>query len=183
VQVFNTVRLGLVRVCSPLGGTGGRWVERKTTRRMYMISWWMIPFILLGGALQTCGAAMNGQLNRSLVNPWLASLVSFAMVTFFFAAMFLVYPSPLPKKADWGMMPWWAPVGGLVGAVQVYAGLTLVNRVGTGMYMALTVTSAILMSLLVDHFGWFRITPHPLTLARVLGGTLMIMGVFLVSRY
>jgi transporter family-2 protein len=32
---------------------------------------WIIPFIVLGGALQTCGAAMNGQLNKSLVNPGL----------------------------------------------------------------------------------------------------------------
>jgi hypothetical protein len=27
-------------------------------------------------------------------------------------------------------MPWWAVVGGLIRAVQVYAGLTLVNKVG-----------------------------------------------------
>lgn len=37
---------------------------------------WIIPFIVLGGALQTCGAATNGQLNKSLVNPWLALAVS-----------------------------------------------------------------------------------------------------------
>ena len=36
---------------------------------------WMIPFIILGGALQTCGAAMNGQLFKHLINPWLASAV------------------------------------------------------------------------------------------------------------
>jgi transporter family-2 protein len=148
-----------------------------------MGSWLVIPFILLGGALQTCGAAMNGQLNKSLVNPWLASLVSFVLVTFFFAALFIINPDPLPKQEDLAMMPWWAPVGGLVGAVQVYAGLTLINKVGTGTYMGLTVTAAILMSLVIDHFGWFRITAHPLTLARTLGGALMIAGVFLVSRY
>lgn len=51
------------------------------------------------------------------------------------------------------------------------------------MYMALTVTSAILMSLPGDLFGWFRITPHPLTPARALGRTLMMTDVFLVSRY
>jgi hypothetical protein len=34
---------------------------------------WIIPFIILGGALQSCGAAMNGQLNKHVVNPWLAS--------------------------------------------------------------------------------------------------------------
>ncbi len=25
---------------------------------------WIVPFIILGGALQSCGAAMNGQLNQ-----------------------------------------------------------------------------------------------------------------------
>lgn len=90
---------------------------------------WMIPFILLGGALQTCGAAMNGQLNKSMVNPWLASAVSFALITFFFIAMFLVLPHPLPTSRDLAAMPWWAVLGGLVGAVQVFAGLTLVSRV------------------------------------------------------
>jgi hypothetical protein len=39
---------------------------------------WIIPFIILGGALQSCGAAMNGQLNKHVVNPWLASAISFA---------------------------------------------------------------------------------------------------------
>jgi transporter family-2 protein len=37
---------------------------------------WIIPFIILGGALQSCGAVMNGQLKTSLVNPWLASAAS-----------------------------------------------------------------------------------------------------------
>ncbi len=32
---------------------------------------WLLPFIILGGALQSCGAAMNGQLCKSLLNPWL----------------------------------------------------------------------------------------------------------------
>jgi len=40
---------------------------------------WIIPFIIVGGALQMCGAAMNGQLNKHMVNPWLASAMSFAL--------------------------------------------------------------------------------------------------------
>ena len=30
---------------------------------------WIIPFIILGGVLQSAGAAMNGQLKHSLINP------------------------------------------------------------------------------------------------------------------
>lgn len=143
----------------------------------------MIPFILLGGALQTCGAAMNGQLNKSMVNPWLASAVSFALITFFFIAMFLVLPHPLPTSRDLAAMPWWAVLGGLVGAVQVFAGLTLVSRVGTGLFVGLTVTAALLMSLVVDHFGWFRMEVHPLNVWRVLGGLLLVGGVTLISKF
>ena len=40
-----------------------------------------------------------------------------------------LHPHPLPTQKDRAEMPWWAVVGGLVGAVQVYAGLTLVNKV------------------------------------------------------
>ena len=38
---------------------------------------WLYPIILIGGALQAWGPAMNGALRKALTNPWLASLVSF----------------------------------------------------------------------------------------------------------
>jgi len=122
---------------------------------------WIIPFIILGGALQTCGAAMNGQLNKSVVNPWLASAVSFAMITFFFIGLFFMFPHPLPTVKDLSNMPWWAVIGGLVGAVQVFAGLTLVNKVGAGLFVGFTVNAARIPSLLIDHFGRLRMQPHP----------------------
>lgn len=80
-------------------------------------------------------------------------------------------------------MPWWAVIGGLVGAVQVYAGLTLVNRIGAGTFMGLTVTAALIMSLVVDHFGWLRVDPHPITPLRALGGVLMVGGVVLIAAF
>ena len=96
---------------------------------------------------------MNGQLNRYLVNPYLASTVSFAIITFFFIAVFFALPHALPTAADLKSLPWWAVLGGLVGAVQVFAGLTLVDRVGAGTFMAVTVSSALAASLVIEHFG------------------------------
>jgi bacterial/archaeal transporter family-2 protein len=143
---------------------------------------WMIPFIILGGALQTCGAAMNGQLNKYLVNPYLASAVSFAVITFFFLAIFFALPHPLPDLTNLKELPWWAVFGGLVGAVQVFAGLTLVNRVGAGTFMSITVSSALVASLVIDHFGWFRMDAHAVTPLRAIGGVLLIAGASLVTR-
>jgi transporter family-2 protein len=144
---------------------------------------WMIPFILLGGALQSVGAAMNGQLHRSLENAWLASAVSFALIFFFFTGMFFVLPHPLPSLKSLDEMPWWAPIGGLVGAVQVYAGLTLVNRVGAGPFVAMTVSASLIASLVIDHFGLLRMDVHPLNAPRVIGALLLIGGAALIGKF
>src|ERR1700727_2264214 len=133
---------------------------------MTMNGSWIYPFIILGGALQTCGAAMNAQLFQSLGNKWLANAVSFALILAFFVCVFAMFPNPLPSSDGLAKMPWWAPLGGLVGAVQVYAGLTLVQKVGAGTFVGLTVTAALVMSLLIDHFGWLRVVPHPISLGR-----------------
>jgi len=80
-------------------------------------------------------------------------------------------------------MPWWAVVGGLVGAVQVYAGLMLVNKVGAGSFVGFTVTAALIISLLIDHFGWFRMQPHSLNAGRIFGGVLLVGGVSLIAKF
>jgi len=144
---------------------------------------WIYPFIILGGVLQTCGAAMNAQLNASLANRWLASTVSFALITAFFICVFAMFPSPLPAPNDLASMPWWAPLGGLVGAVQVYAGLTLVNKVGAGPFVGFTVTAALIASLAVDHFGLFRMPVHTINLWRILGAGLMVGGIALIAKF
>lgn len=79
-------------------------------------------------------------------------------------------------------MPWWAVVGGLVGAVQVYAGLTRVNKVGAGPFAGFTVTAALITSLLIDHFGWLRMQRHPLNAGRVIGGVLLVGGISLIAK-
>ena len=126
---------------------------------------------------------MNGQLNKSLQNPWLASAVSFTLITFFFTGAFFIMPHPLPTAKDLQALPWWAVVGGLVGAVQVYAGLSYVNKVGAGPFMGFTVTASLLASLAIDHFGWFRMEQHPFNLWRGVGAALLIGGVSLIAKF
>ena len=143
---------------------------------------WVYPFIILGGALQTCGAAMNAQLFQSVGNKWFANTISFALITAFFVTMTAMFPNPLPTAEGIAKMPWWAAIGGLVGAVQVYAGLTLVNKVGAGAFVGITVTAAMVMSLVLDHYGWFNMPTHPINTWRVLGAVLMVGGVALIAK-
>jgi transporter family-2 protein len=144
---------------------------------------WIYPFIILGGILQAAGAPINGELKGVLVNPWLASGVSFLLVTFLAIALFWVQPTPLPTIDDLRGMKWWAPLGGIVGAVAVFAGLTLVQKVGVGTLNGLTICANLVASVAIDHFGLIGVDEHPLSWLRTLGTLLMVAGVALVMRF
>ena len=144
---------------------------------------WLYPIILVAGALQAWGPPMNGALRNALTNPWLASLVSFLPVVAFIACVFLCQPRPMPTAEGIAAMPWWAPLGGLVGAFAVVAGLIFVNQVGAGAFAGLTITANILMSLIIDKYGWFGMEVQPLSGGRMLGAALMVGGIALISRF
>jgi transporter family-2 protein len=129
------------------------------------------------------GNSMNAQLRVSLLNPWLASIVSFGLILAFFICAFAINPSPLPSVAGITSMPWWAPIGGLAGAVAVFCGLTMVDKIGAGPLNGLIITANILASVAIDHCGFLNMPVHPITIWRALGAVLMVVGVALIARF
>ncbi len=148
-----------------------------------MGSTWFYPFIIIAGVLQAAGAVMNAQLRNYLINSWLASFVSFVLIAFFFASMFAILPRPLPTIQSVGAMPWWAPLGGLAGAVAVFAGLILIDKLGAGTVNGLIIAANIVASIAIDHFGLLNTPVHTATVWRLVGGALMVGGIALVSRF
>jgi bacterial/archaeal transporter family-2 protein len=144
---------------------------------------WLYPIILAAGALQAWGPPMNNALRNSLENPWLSSIVSFLPIVAFLSIIWMCQPHPFPTRESVAAMPWWAPLGGLIGAFAVVAGLLFVGQVGAGTFGGLTITANILMSLLIDKYGWFGMTVHELTAGRAAGALLMVAGIFLISRF
>lgn len=144
---------------------------------------WLYPIIIIAGALQACGPPMNNALRNAMTNPWLASVVSFLPVVALLAVLWLCLPHPLPTEKGLAEMPWWAPLGGLIGAVAVIAGLLFVGTVGAGAFAGLTITANILMSLLIDKYGMFGMAVHDLTPGRIAGAVLMVAGIALISRF
>jgi bacterial/archaeal transporter family-2 protein len=144
---------------------------------------WLYPFILIAGALQAWGPPMNGALRDALTNPWLASLISFLPIVAFLMCLLFCLPYPLPTQEGLKAMPWWAPLGGFVGAFAVVAGLLFVNRVGAGAFAGLTITANILMSLAIDKFGWFGMQAHDMNWPRIFGAILMVAGIGLISQF
>ncbi|TPG67277.1 DMT family transporter [Hymenobacter nivis] len=141
------------------------------------------PLIIAAGILQAWGPPMNGALQKSLVNPWLASLVSFLPIIALLLCLFICIPKPLPTMAGLQSMPWWAPLGGLLGAGAVVAGLMFVNKIGAGAFAGLTISANLLMSVFIDKFGWFGVEVHALSPGRMAGCALMVIGIVLISKF
>ena len=144
---------------------------------------WLYPLIIVAGVLQAWGPPMNNALREGMQNPWLASLISFLPVVAFISCLFLCLPTPLPGAKALGAMPWWAPLGGLVGSFAVIAGLLFVGKVGAGVFGGLTITANILMSLVIDKYGLFGMEVHELSGGRMLGAVLMVAGIAMISNF
>ena len=148
-----------------------------------MQSSYLYPFIIFAGLTQALGNSMNAQLRNSLGNPWMTAAVSFGLILAFFICASVVMPRPLPTVGGLQSMPWWAPLGGLVGAIAVFAGLTLVDKIGAGPFNGLVISANIIMSLAIDHYGLLRMPEHPMNWGRALGALLMVGGITLISRF
>ena len=144
---------------------------------------WLYPIILVAGALQAWGPPMNGALRQSLTNPWLASIVSFIPIIALLSVVWFCLPRPMPTLEGISAMPWWAPLGGIVGSFAVIAGLLFVDKVGAGAFAGLTITANILMSLAIDHYGLFGVEQHSMNTGRAIGAALLVSGIVLISKF
>ena len=148
-----------------------------------MSSTYLYPFILVAGALQAMGNSMNGALNKSMVNPYLAAFVSFVLIVLVLFSLLAIIPRPLPTAGDLQAMPWWAPLGGITGAVAVFAGLLFVDKIGAGPFNGLIITANIIASLAIDNFGWLHMPVHALNIWRIIGGVLMVVGIAFIALF
>jgi uncharacterized membrane protein YdcZ (DUF606 family) len=143
----------------------------------------IFPLILLAGAMQAFAAVMGAQLRVALVNPWLATVVVFAINAFFFATVYAIRPLPVPSLESVAAMPWWAPLSGLVGALAGLVGILFIDKVGAAPFNGVLITANIVASLAIDHFGLLGAPHHPLNIGRLAGGALMVGGIYLISAF
>ena len=74
-------------------------------------------------------------------------------------------------------------MGGLLGASYVAVSALLAPRLGSATLLALIVGGQLLMSLLLDHYGWVGFATHAMNGWRLLGAALLVVGVVLIVRH
>ncbi|HXF42235.1 MAG TPA: DMT family transporter, partial [Pyrinomonadaceae bacterium] len=74
-------------------------------------------------------------------------------------------------------------LGGLLGAFFVTATIFLIPRLGVALTFSLVVTGQMLITIIIDHYGFLGLEQKPINLQKALGIFLIIIGVFLVRRF
>lgn len=128
---------------------------------------------------------MNNRLGDS-IGRLAAALVSNTVGTAILAIAFLVVLALGAiggSRGPAGLLevPGWQLLGGLSGGLWVAVSAIAVGRVGAGTVAAATITGQLVSALVIDQFGWLGIEQRPVTLLRLAGVALLIVGTVLVA--
>ena len=94
----------------------------------------------------------------------------------------LVLSAGFPAREDLVKAPWYLYTGGLMGVLFVTAMLTLIPELGALKVLAAIVVGQLIVSALIDHYGWLMVPVHSLSLTRVMGMGCLFAGLYLIQR-
>ena len=87
-----------------------------------------------------------------------------------------------PTREQFSAVPWWAWLGGTLGAAYVATATFTGPRLGALLLLALTVGGQMIASIVVDHYGLLGFGREPVDATRLVGVALLLGGIFLIAR-
>jgi bacterial/archaeal transporter family-2 protein len=142
------------------------------------------PLAALLGVVLTTQVATNTQLGKALGNPYIPAAVNMIIGLVATTALTWSLTSEWPSREMVRAAPWYAWfAGGLMGVIYLTGTILIAPRLGAGALVGLIVAGQLMFSVLLDHFGWIGFEQHSANIPRLAGCSLMIAGVFLISKF
>jgi transporter family-2 protein len=148
--------------------------------RAVNILWYLIA--LVAGSANPMQAGASAQLNKGLASPIWAACAVYASGLAGIVLIQLLTRHAWPGDRM-GAVPWWAWTGGLLSIGSTLTGLTLAQRMGSGLFTGLSLTASLLTSVLLDHYGLMGFRQHSLSPLRATGAGLLVAGIWLIARF
>jgi transporter family-2 protein len=133
------------------------------------------------GVLVGMQAPINARLGRSVGSLQAASF-SFIVGTVALVTIAALSRQGLGTLGNVAHVPWWALIGGLLGATYVTVAILTVRTLGASGLTAAVITGQLAVSVAIDRYGLLGIARQPIALHRIVGLVLLVIGVALVVR-
>jgi bacterial/archaeal transporter family-2 protein len=140
-----------------------------------------VALAALAGVLVGMQAPINSRLGRTLGSVQAATF-SFVAGTIALALVASLFYGGLGSFGQAGKAPWWALVGGLLGAVYVTVAILTVRTLGVSGLTAIVIAGQLTAAVAIDRFGLLGIARQPIDAGRIVGLVLLVVGVVLVVR-
>jgi len=137
--------------------------------------------LLIGGFLSVQGS-INAHLSSYLKHPLQASLTNFLVGTVILILLNIVLRTSVPSFAEIKGIPWYMYLGGAIGAMFVTSVVLLIPRIGVTTMLAASIAGQLIIASIIDHYGFFNVAMHPVSLSRVAGIIMLLLGIFLIQR-
>ncbi|WP_462317838.1 DMT family transporter [Marinilabilia sp.] len=137
--------------------------------------------LIIGGFLSVQGS-INAQLSSFLKHPLQASLTNFLVGTVILILLNIILKTSMPSLAEMKTVPWYLFLGGAIGAMFVTSVVLLIPRIGVTTMLAASIAGQLIVAAVIDHFGFFNVAVHPISLSRVAGIIMLILGIVLIQR-
>jgi transporter family-2 protein len=136
----------------------------------------------LTGAMLAVQIGCNAIVGARLGHPLWGSLANFAVGSTLLVVVTLALGLRWPAVGALAGVPAWAWIGGLFGATYIVSSTAIGPLVGGATFLALTVAGQMLAALLIDHYGWIGFPVREISLLRLAGAALVVVGVVLLTR-
>jgi bacterial/archaeal transporter family-2 protein len=133
------------------------------------------------GILVGLQAPVNARLGKE-VGYLQAATISFTIGTLALILVAGLSSGGLSGIGNASKAPWWALIGGILGAFYVTIALVTVRTLGLSALTAIVVSGQLAIAVLVDRFGWLGIARQHIGVPRIIGLVLLLVGVVLVVR-
>ncbi|MEM1105497.1 MAG: DMT family transporter [Pseudomonadota bacterium] len=143
----------------------------------------IIVMAVLGGTMIAAQGVVNGRMASAMGGPMQAAFISFSIGWLALLALNLALGQSVSPARALETAPWWAWLGGVMGAVVVTLAAFAVPKIGVATYVSAFIAGQLTAALFYDHFGLLGQTVREITPLRLLGVGLMGAGVFLIRRY
>ncbi len=144
-------------------------------------SWWLLSLPLIAGAFLPLQAGINGQLAKQVSSVLAAALISFLVGTLALLILVMVRREAPSFSALQGLT-WWHWSGGLLGMFFITTAAFAGPRIGALLFMVLVLAGQLSMAVTLDHFGWAGFREASISLGKVGGLILIVLGVWLIRR-
>ena len=136
---------------------------------------------LVTGGLIALQAPINAEAATRLGHPISAATMSFCVGTVLLIAITLLFARNSTNLGALQTMPLYMLLGGgLLGAGYVTVTLILAPKIGIAAVMALGIAGQLGAALLLDRFGLFELVERELSVGRVGGAVLVLVGALMV---